>query len=220
MVSVEIDHNLSQREDDAALARWAPKALQEVARVFGRINSGLILENRLGLSLSNLRQRGEELRTSLATGGAAVPRSIAPLRYAGLDLYGSELMAMMSIETISSDYRRRPVLTTLPTVESYAPEGSTITAGTIVIDNAPPDSDLKPGVFVTMLEWTSAARTMADPSTWTAIDEASAPASNQRRFDCCFQRCSSQQFHGTLALRLCRDSYRAARRGQCHDKGG
>ena len=172
MVSVEIDHGLSQREDDAALARWAPKALQEVARVFGRINSGLILENRLGLSLSNLRQRGEELRTSLATGGAAVPRSIAPLRYAGLDLYGSELMAMMSIETISSDYRRRPVLTTLPTVESYAPEGSTITAGTVLIDNAPPDSDLKPGVFVTMLEWTSAARTMADPAQWTAIDEA------------------------------------------------
>ena len=79
---------------------------------------------------------------------------------------------MMSIETISSDYRRRPVLTTLPTVESYAAEGSTITAGTIVIDNAPPDSDLKPGVFVTMLEWTSAARTMADPAQWTAIDEA------------------------------------------------
>ena len=172
MVSVEIDHDLSRREDDAILDGWAPKWLQEVARVFGRINSGLILENRLGLSLSNLRQRGEELRTSLATGGAAVPRSIAPLRYAGLDLFGSELMAMMQIDTIASDYRRRPVMTTLPTIESFAAEGSAITAGTIQIDSAPPDSDLKPGIFISMLQWTSAARAMADPEEWTAIDEA------------------------------------------------
>ena len=172
MVQAEIDHNLSQREDDANLDRWAPKQLQEIARVFGRINSGLILENKLGLSLSNLRQRGEELRTSLATGGAAVPRSVAPLRYAGLDLFGSELMAMMQIDTIVSDYRTRPVMTALPTIESFAAEGSAITAGTIQIDSAPPDSDLKPGIFVSMLQWTSAARAMADPEEWTAIDEA------------------------------------------------
>ena len=102
MVSAQIDPNFLRRQDEAALDRWAPKHLQEVATLFGRINSGLILENRLGLSLSNLRQRGEELRTSLATGGAAVPRSVAPLRYAGLDLFGSELMAMMSINTVAS----------------------------------------------------------------------------------------------------------------------
>ena len=172
MVSAQIDHGFLRRQDDAALAAWAPKHLQEIAKIFGRINSGLILENKLGLTLSNMRQRGEELRTSLATGGAAVPRSIAPLRYAGLDLYGSELMAMMGINTIASDYRRRPMITTLPTVESYAVEGSTITAGTIQIDNAPPDADLRPGIFVTMLEWTSAARAMANPEEWTALDEA------------------------------------------------
>ena len=79
---------------------------------------------------------------------------------------------MMQIDTIASDYRRRPVMTTLPTIESFAAEGSAITAGTIVIDSAPPDSDLKPGIFVTMLQWSSAARAMADPEEWTAIDEA------------------------------------------------
>ena len=172
MVSAEVDHNLLRREDDATLDRWAPKQLQEIARVFGRIHSGLILENKIGLSLSNLRQRGEVLRTSLATGGAAVPRSVAPLRYAGLDLYGGELLAMMQIDTVVSDYRRRPVVANLPTIESFATEGSAITAGTIQIDNAPPDSDLKPGIFVTMLQWSSAARAMADPEEWTAIDEA------------------------------------------------
>ena len=175
MVTAEIDYNRLEREEDAAMARWAPKQLQEVARVFGRINNGLIRENRLGLSLSTLRQRGEELhkRTStLSTGGAAVPRSVAPLRYGGLDLYGSELMAMMTIDTIDSDYRRRPVVTTYPTVEAHAAEGSMITAGTIQIDSAPPDADLKPGVFITMLEWSSAARVMADASEWTALDTA------------------------------------------------
>ena len=112
---------------------------------------------------------------------------------------------MMSIETISSDYRRRPVLTTLPTVESYAPEGSTITAGTVLIDSAPPDSDLKPGIFVTMLEWTSAARTMADPAQWTAIDEALRQHLINAVLTAVFSDAQSQQFHGTLALRLCRE---------------
>ena len=175
MVSAEIDYNQMEREDQAALNRWAPKGLQEVARVFGRINSGLILENRLGLSMATLRQRGEELHkrnSTLATGGAAVPRSIAPLRYGGLDLYGSELMAMMTIDVIASDYRRRPIVTTYPTVEAHAAEGSAITAGTISITNAPADSDLKPGIFISMLEWTSAARVMANPSEWTALDSA------------------------------------------------
>ena len=174
MVQAEVDYNLLRREDDATLDRWAPKQLQEIARVFGRINSGLILENKIGLTLSNLQQRGKQFvdRSTLATGGAAVPRSVAPLRYAGLDLFGSELMAMMQIDTIVSDYRRRPVMTSLPTIESFAAEGSAITAGTIQIDSAPPDSDLKPGIFVTMLQWSSAARAMADPEEWTAIDEA------------------------------------------------
>ena len=54
------------------------------------------------------------------------------------------------------------ITTVLPTVEAYAAEGSAITAGTIQIDNAPPDSDLKPGIFITMLQWTSAARAMAE----------------------------------------------------------
>ena len=174
MVSAQIDANFLRRQDDAALNQWAPKQLHEIARVFGRINSGLVLENKLGLSLSNLQNRGKQFvdRSTLATGGAAVPRSVAPLRYAGLDLFGGELMAMMVIDTIASDYRRRPVLTNLPTVQSDAAEGTTITAGTIQIDNAPPDSDLKPGIFVSMLEWTSAARAMADPEEWTALDEA------------------------------------------------
>ena len=175
MVSAEIDRNLLEREEDAALARWAPQHLREVAKVFGRINSGLVLENRLGLSMSNLRQRGEELhkRTStLSTGGAAVPRSVAPLRYGGLDLYGSELMAMMMIDVIASDYRQRPVVTTWPTIEAHAAEGGAITAGTIQIDSAPPDSNLKPGIFISMLEWTSAARVMADANEWTALDTA------------------------------------------------
>ena len=196
MVSAQIDPNFLRRQDEAALDRWAPKHLQEVATLFGRINSGLVLENRLGLSLSNVRQRGEELRTSLATGGAAVPRSVAPLRYAGLDLYGSELLAMMSIDTIASDYRRRPVITTLPTVESDAVEGSTITAGTIQIDNAPPDADMKPGIFITMLEWTSAARAMADPQEWTALDEALRQHLINAVLTACFSDAQANNFTG------------------------
>ena len=203
MVSAQIDPDFLRRQDDANLDRWAPKHLQEIAKIFGRISSGLILENRLGLSLSNLRQRGEELRTSLATGGAAVPRSVAPLRYGGLDLFGSELMAMMSINTVAADYRRRPVITTLPTVEAYAAEGSAITAGTIQIDNAPPDADLKPGIFVTMLEWTSAARAMANPEEWTALDEALRQHLINAVLTACFSDAQANNFtglwHGDIA---------------------
>ena len=79
---------------------------------------------------------------------------------------------MMNIDVIASDYRRRPVITILPTVEAYAAEGGAITAGTIQLSSAPPDSDLKPGIFITMLEWTSAARVLANPQEWTALDEA------------------------------------------------
>ena len=85
MVQAEIDYTLSEREDDAALARWAPKALQEVARVFGRINSGLILENRLGLSLSNLRQRGKQFvgsfNASDRRGGRSSEHCAAAIRW-------------------------------------------------------------------------------------------------------------------------------------------
>ena len=174
MVTAEIDPRLAERQEHAALVRWAPDQLHEIARVFGRINSGLVRDNRLGISRSDLQNRGKAFleRSTLSTGGAAVPRSVAPLRYAGLDLYGSELMAMMTVDTIASDYRRRPVITTLPTVESYAAEGSAVTAGTIQIANAPPDADLKPGIFISMLEWSSAARAMANPEEWTALDEA------------------------------------------------
>ena len=222
MVQAEIDYNLLRRQDDAALNQWAPKQLHEIARVFGRIRSGLILENRLGLSLSNLQSRGKQFvdRSTLATGGAAVPRSIAPLRYAGLDLYGSELMAMMVIDTIASDYRRRPVLTTLPTVESYAAEGSTITAGTIQIDNAPPDSDLKPGIFITMLEWTSAARAMADPEEWTALDEALRQHLINAVLTAVFSDAKANNFTGLWNTEFRGDGHRKTRCGRLNDKGG
>ena len=50
MVTAEIDPRIAEREEEAALNRWAPENLREIARAFGRIGSGLVLENRLNQS--------------------------------------------------------------------------------------------------------------------------------------------------------------------------
>ena len=101
MVSAEIDRNLERRQDEANIARWAPPRLRDVARLLGRTHSAPVLEDRLGISASTLRQRGKgmlERNSTVATGGAAVSRSIAPTRNLGLDAYGTQLLGLMNVE--------------------------------------------------------------------------------------------------------------------------
>ncbi len=174
MVSAKVDPNLAERETQAALDRWAPRQLQEAARIFDRLNSGEIRENRLCLSVNDLKRRGKgflQRQTTLATGGAGTGREIAPTRNFGLDAYGSALMADMTVNTVEDSYQRPPVVTVWPDVSTLV-EGADFTAGDITIAHAPPDSDLKPAIFATALNWSSAARAMADAETWTALDEA------------------------------------------------